>query len=441
MPAKTVVNERERGIKCSEGSRIEGTMTINKKNTSTAGGDEGEANSKTARFISRPLLLAGGWILTTIGSAALGFWATSFLDRARPEVTITDIRTTAAYDKTLPDGILSPALLKDPFFEELVEDAWMTDVDPRRDSADRIAKTLDSNVSDAKELVEEMTAFRAIYPELLALTEASDTKANAELFFEKWRTLDSYIYAAIKGDIRRGTFIPPALADYDGSTRYLLIDSRRDKEDGQIIAVHKVGGMFGSSLDNNNKPELNEISMALAYFDRIALRKYIDDVKQDAERVREIEKILGELPLFIDGFSRLAVNVLITNSGEKATSFSPEATMYVNSDASYGYVGNQAIGLGVYSEKGELQPVTVKGGETKLVTFISKELVVNLPRWKELLGLFGSSSRNCFIALKSEGDPWQPDAVLTSQIRQFGPVTGKDALTENDVRRRFGASR
>jgi hypothetical protein len=281
-------------------------------------------------------------------------------------------------------------------------------------------------------MVQDMTTFRDAYPELVALTRSEDSQANAEAFFDKWATVDQYIYGVLQGHIHRGLFSPPDLKTYPETSRRLILDTPVRGE-SKYGLVHKIGGMHDSTMALTD----DRIASSLAYFDRPVLRQYLDEVRKDSEELPETQRLMDEIAAYKGGYSRLSISVLVSNAGAKAISFSPDAVLYVNTAEAAGFEDNLPINIALFDEKGNLNPVTVNAGETKLLTFTSKTLVLNMTNWKSLLALFNQSARGCFMAIRSEGDEWGQNKILLSGNRQFGAVTAKDALTPAQIAAHF----
>jgi hypothetical protein len=352
-----------------------------------------------------------------------------------------DSRKTLYNELVQKDGIVALPV-SDPYFQEIQENVWMQRVGApgARVAVKDAIEILKTNEQDADLLIQHMKDFRAIYPQMAALLDGQPSLTNAKAFFNLWIPLDDYIYGAIEGEMKRGTFSAPALGDYSGQEQMLLLDIVRDKN-GNYVAVYERGGLYSSTFAIEqpalDKDQLLEIAKSLEYFDRVNLRKYMDIVKKDADKYSNIVHISEETPVYLEGYFRWVVNVLISNSGQNPMSFSPEAVLYVNSEDAQGFAENVAVDLEVRNQKGELEPITVSGGDTKLVTLVSHDLVSAYPKWRDLESLFRSSSRNCFIAMQPEGNPWLINTAAFSQIRAFGIPTSAHTLSPTDVRTRF----
>jgi hypothetical protein len=373
------------------------------------------------------------WIATTVGAALLGGWGSAYIERPQPEVIISDVRA-ASQVSGLPDREVPVSFRSDPVLADIDQNVWIPDVS-FDGSIGHAVRDLQNALDSAKDWARDMEAFRAAYPQLLHLVDSDPNQADAEEFLEVWQTVDRFVYPSLKGQIKRDAFAAPAKKDYSAQTRYLLL--RPNRIDGRTyLTVSEPGSVRAASTeidDNDFADQEQEIQYALAYFDRAVLRRYLDEVRNEAASYNDIVSIEERVSKLIQGFSRWSVVLLVTNSGGKPLSFAPGATLYVDSNGAAGFSSYTQIPLVLVDEHGHLDPVTVGGGETKVLEFTSSDIVASLPNWDRLVDLFNSAARRCFIVMHPEGSPWLGRGILRSPAREFGIEQGRDALTMPQV--------
>lgn len=393
---------------------------------------------------ARNLGTAALWLVTTVSSAVLGAVAVSYVEQARPNVVIADVSTSTAFNDRFGKHQVVTVPLSDPLFEHLQQSHWVRDIRDQTAELDTVVGVLTEDKFTLDDLLQSLDNFRLALPDLKTLLSLPATQATAEAFFDKWERLDSLIYASIDGEARRGEVTAAPDRDYGDKRPYLLLGQRtfETKSDTsvQVFAVQKKGGVYVSAMVPERREQLliaKQIAYALAYFDQEVIEKYLDVVSREEDAYSLDEQMRDEISQYLSGYSRWSVSVLIENAGARPISFSPNATMYVNTKNTS--VGDRFVVVNLESRKenGDLEPVTVAGGETKVITFVSRDLVLHDPRWKLLLDLFASKSRECFVVLHPESELWTRSPDVPSSVRIFGPSSGGRQLSEDEIAARF----
>jgi hypothetical protein len=124
------------------------------------------------------------------------------------------------------------------------------------------------------------------------------------------------------------------------------------------------------------------------------------------------------LSLQIYRLSRWTASVLVSNSGDHTLSFSPSATLYINSAEVNGLSDNEIWDLETRTDAGEPEPFVIKGGESKLIFFVSSDLVGRDPQSSEQLIKTGASK--CFVVLHPLANPWSHGADVETPLSAFG---------------------
>jgi len=110
-------------------------------------------------------------------------------------------------------------------------------------------------------------------------------------------------------------------------------------------------------------------------------------------------------------------------------SFSPTATLYIDTKGTKYGVNYANIPLEHRSELGELEPISLPGGDTRLVRFISPKLVIDTDNWEILLNIFENSSRKSFVEAFPNEPTWFSGKRVASNPRQFSPTTQPQILS------------
>jgi hypothetical protein len=222
-----------------------------------------------------------------------------------------------------------------------------------------------------------------------------------------------------------------------------------------IYSVTKVGGRYKSRFDVRSNLDENEIVTpheeecaehvmgALADFDKDKLNAILEITDQEAKSFELHKKIQSDLEKYIKGYSWWNVTMLISNKGKNPISFSPNATLYVDmSGTAINGGSNLAVSLKAMSKDGgDGDAITVPGGESRSVNFVSSDLVKDYGDWKGVIDAFGQSSRNAIVLLYPQTGDWQQDSPLFSPIKSFGPPAKATPKEAQDVSAHLISSR
>ena len=150
------------------------------------------------------------------------------------------------------------------------------------------------------------------------------TDENKNNFYDLWERNDGFIYGAIRGEFRRGTFQLPQQQDYEGEPFFRLIEETVPSKTGKLSVwlVSKKGARFNTYLAPSSLRDLSfqkQVSTALAYFDVDALTSMLDVAMSEADEddAEAAEEILKGIDLARTQFSRWAVTMAISNAGSQ----------------------------------------------------------------------------------------------------------------------------
>lgn len=398
--------------------------------SAAGGGDTGK---------SATILTASLWFISTIAAAAIGVLVTRYLERPGPSVLIADIAISTQYDDRFPDRKTVTVPLKDPLFQAFAQNMWVRSFRSSTEALTDVQKKLDHNESRLESILQQLAVLRDELPEMRRNLEAPPTEAVAKAFFEQWEPLDDLLCDAILGDIMRGTFKPDKARNYQNAPSYFLVDYPVNDEGQKLTRVSEIGSKQatfceGSKYADDTQAVANEvIPLALAHFDQPVLRRLLEDAAQEATKYDSYQQIKRDVSTYIQGYSRWAVALLITNSGGQAVSFGPDATLFVDTKDYSGFPDFVPMNVQSRSDKGDLQPVTVAAGESKLVTFVSKDLVIDDPNWRALLDIFHNHARRAFVVVHPEADVWANKPNVFSPVRPFGAASSGASIDQDTV--------
>ncbi|HWB51129.1 MAG TPA: hypothetical protein VG651_18605 [Stellaceae bacterium] len=385
------------------------------------------------------------WFLTTIGAAVLGTFAGSYIDRPSPGAAITGIEISQKYNEQFGKNQIVEVPLNSNLYRHLNQSMWTPPFHEQSADLSDLMKTLTQNHDQINRLVRDLNNFEKILPELRNLLYASANTVVAETFFDKWEPLDGLIDAAIMGDTIRGTFTRPAIKNHDGQTSYLLIRETpgRASATDEAVTLYLVSKRGGTSSSyavpryKQNEEDAHALSVALAYFDQDNLNKYVDAVAAELQSRSLYEEMLKELATYLRGYSRWSVSVLVSNAGSHAISFSPYASLYINTAGTSMGNGYTVINLVSMNENGQLDATVLDGGESKMVRFVSEKIVSSDDNWQPLLALYDTSSRGSFVVLHPESNFWNRSSNLSSALAAFGPANAGQRLSDKEIADHF----
>ena len=219
-----------------------------------------------------------------------------------------------------------------------------------------------------------------------------------------------------------------------GSANRVYDSANPVARDEHIYSVTKIGGRYKSRFDLRSNLDENEIvtpreekcaenvMAALADFDKEKLNAILDLTDQEAKNIELHKKIQSEIDEYIKGYSFWKVSMLMVNQGKNPISFSPNATLYIDTSGTPINGGNNiVIDLKSIKNNGDDDSITIAGGGSRSVNFVSSEPVKKYEDWKNIIKIFEQSARNCSVALYPQTGDWQNNKLMFSPIRSFGP--------------------
>lgn len=223
-------------------------------------------------------------------------------------------------------------------------------------------------------------------------------------------------------------------------------------KDEHIYSVTKVGGRYKPRFDIRSNLDENEIvtpreekcaenvMAALADFDKEKLNAILDLTDQEAKNVELHRKIRSELDQYIKGYSFWKVSMLVVNKGKNPISFSPNATLYVDTFGTRINDGsNIIVNLKVMRNSGDIESITIPGGEGRSINFMSSDLVKDYGDWKNVIAAFEQSARNCVVVLYPQTGDWHQNMPIFSPIKNFGPPAKASPTEAQNISTHFSA--
>jgi hypothetical protein len=444
------------------------------------------------------------WGAGTLVGVLLTLVVTSYLERPRPSVEIAQISTTSAdADAGLENPSFKRIVsvpLSDDLFTELAQSVWTESFRDPSDALPKIISRLNTNKGYVEAYLRHAQDYLRLRREMTLLLNGERSARAAENFFDDWQQVDGFIYGAVRSQMRYGsTALRQIKCDEDSPKSHLrklmyLPDAQyfvkvingirtvlarpaassdqswgmghnaddaiqpngnaQSTEDQHIYSVAKLGGKYNSRFDPRANLDENDVVTpreeqcaenvmdALAEFDKDKLNAILDVTDQEAKGVELHKKIRSDLEKYIKGYSFWNVSVLISNKGKDPISFSPNATLHVDLSGTPINAGNNlVIDLKNMNKVGDSEAVTVLGGETRAISFISADLVKDHQDWNRVIDLFEQSSRKCFIVLYPQTGDWQRDKRMFSAVQTFGPPPKASPTEAQEVNARFSAHR
>ena len=399
-------------------------------------------NDEPRRGVLRLLTSPALWLLTTVAAAALGVIVSHYLDRPGPSVLIADVAISSHFNARFPDRKTVTVPVKDQLFVQLDHNNWLRSSNESTAELSKLLGTLTENENRIESILQQLTVFQTDLPEMRAELEAPPTNETANAFFNRWLSLSDLICNQVDGDIARGTFKVDTPRNYADAPTYFMISPEYDDDHDEITVVGQIGSKrtvacYPRKYNASSKTEANTIiPQALLHFDQAALRRILEDVAREADRYEVYKQVQQDLTTYIQGYSRWAVALLITNSGGQALSFGPDATLFIDSKDYSNFTHSTAVNIQSRTENGDLLPVTIAAGESKLVTFVSNSLIDDDADWKVLLDMFRTQARKSFVVVHPEGDVWHHKDIV-SPVRIFGAASGGTQIGEGAVDKIF----
>ena len=389
----------------------------------------------------RPLRNAFVWLLTTAGGVVIGAVGTSYFERSSPVASIAEISITSQFNDRFGKKQTVKVPRDDPLFAHLDASDWL--------NAPEHNTTLDSLVTlleDAKEqtniILQQLDSFKTSEKDLRSLLSSPPSKSNAENFLDKWQLADLFIETSIFIGFNNGELPRQNTRDRKKKQQYLMMyPGDVDAQGVRTYNVLKPAGRLIypiKALQHEQNDDAQAIAEALSSFDQNILTEYIDiAAKQLQSSFYLHEQIKKEVPQTLKSYSRWSVATLVSNSGIHAVSFSPTATLYIDTSGTTGIPGYTKIDLESRLTDEQPEPVEVEGSKSRLVHYVSKGIVRSTNNWQALLALFDDNSRRCFIVLHPQSDFWRKSSQLSSSVREFGPTKGEQGLTDMEIETHF----
>jgi hypothetical protein len=379
-------------------------------------------------------------LCATIISGVAGAVISSYFERASPAILLSDVTISSNYNKRFDEDQIVKVPLSDALFGHLAESNWMRSIREPSLKLKDITERLDLNANRVDLFLKDAAAFREAMPRLKTLLAApAPSLVTAEAFFDQWEKVDDFVLGAIEGQIIQGKFSNLDKRNYASKAAYLQF--RETMGDGvPNFTISKRGSKFISviAFKRASSDDGRAIAEALIHFDQEMLGKYLDTVASELLQYALHEGIQREVTEYKKAYSRWIVSTLISNYGHRPVSFSPSGSVYVNSRGTS--LGNDytVIDIENRNQNGERDPITVEGGQSKIIAFASPSLVLADEKWRQLIGLFESASRGCFIVLHPQSDIWSQSDDLKSSVRVFGPSKSGQRLTDQEIKMHFG---
>jgi len=384
----------------------------------------------------RQWVIPSSWIITkwataTVAGVLLGAIATSFYHRAVPEVQVKSVNITTAYNNLFKsDEIVE--VPRGEFIERMNSHTWTTSVRKSATRLSEIIEVLKSNKESLDLIIEQIQGVRQDYGAMKLLLSNPPTKTVAESFFDLWEKNDSLIHGIIRGNYQRSGFNLPNSSEfylqepddiYPEQRRHLIIRDLSDDIAFGVVGTSKIGGFYNSFLSPDFTADIplnRAVAFSLAYFDQKFLQLFLSQVEPEVRNL-QINKVLREdIQLHLNGFSRWTLAVVLVNNGSSPVSFSGKARLYINTKGVSGFGERYAdIELEHRNAQGDLAPITVNGSEAIVANFISPALISEDARWKDILKLYTTGSREAMLMVTAEPATWFRQSQIESSVFDF----------------------
>ena len=377
------------------------------------------------------------WIIATLGSAALGGAITLVYSSARPTIELVNIRPSLfVNERFVTDKTEVPV---SPDFRRLLEKtSWVRLLKFRQQSINY--KTFIEELNNAEERMKQYRrsapSFRNDYKILKdILDKEKTTDEDKNNFYDLWERNDVFIYAAIRGGFRRGTF-QLQQQDYEEGPFFRLIkETVSSKTDTMSVwLVSKKGGRFNTYLTPRSRRDLpfqKQVSEALAYFDVDALTSMLDVVMSEADEdgAQAAEEILKGIDLARTQFSRWAVTMAISNAGSQPLSVLPFAELIVKTqglvDGETRVEKDTTIPLEIRDDSGEPTTIQIQGGSATLATFASTKFIAEIAEVEKndlLTQTYSRGTLSYRVRLFTRGGGFLTRSTIVTKEEQFAPI-------------------
>src|SRR5277367_1082231 len=99
------------------------------------------------------------WLLTTLGAAALGGLATSYIDRPTPAAAITGIHISEKYNDLFGKNQIVQIQLNSSLFRHINQSVWTPRFEKQSINLTNIIKILSDDLDNIDRLVEDLNNF------------------------------------------------------------------------------------------------------------------------------------------------------------------------------------------------------------------------------------------------------------------------------------------
>lgn len=378
------------------------------------------------------------WTISTLGAAILGGTITLVYSSARPTFELVDIRPSLSVNEHfVTDKTEVPV---SPDFRRLLEKTdWVSLLQFREQSINYSAfiEGLNNTEERMKRYRRAAPNFSNDYKNLKdILDKEKTTDEDKNNFYDLWERNDAFIYAAIRGKFRRGTFQLPQ-KDYEGEPFFRLIEETvRSETSGSVSVwlVSKKGARFNTSLAPRTRRDLpfqKRVSTALAHFDVDALTRMLDVAMSEADEdnAEAAEDILNGIDLARTRFSRWAVTMAVSNAGSQPLSVLPFAELVVKTQ---GLVDGQTkmekdttIPLEIRDDSGEPTALQIQGGSATLVTFASTNFITDIERSDILTQAYKLGTLSYHVRLFTRGGGFLTRSIIVTKEEDFAPTLSR----------------
>ena len=391
---------------------------------------------------------AAKWAGATILSALIGASVVWYFDKAVPSATLASVSVQNGFDEKF-DDITLPIDENDETIKGLLTSQWVIAIRNPSMPLSELLEVLQKNRRKLERNAQSVDRFLRDLPNLKGILErAESSQMNAEEFFDIWERNDGYIYGSIRGDFSRGTFkLPDPTPEYSGDP-LLYLDIVGQMDSGlDVYGTQKVGSKFVSYLypDSKEQIPLNDYAAkTLRYYDKAELKKMLKAVEEDANQ-RHLHKILiAGVDKYLLSLSRWSAMVIVSNSGSRTMSISPKGRSVVDTkdtsidskDASKNKSFVE-IEMEHRGDSGQLDPVNVPGGESRVIKFVANELVLDKTKWDKLHSMFKNKAKKSYFLLSYLPKSVFGGTTLYTPIETFGNRNPLDTVEKESIGKYF----
>ena len=278
------------------------------------------------------------WIIATAGGALLGAAATAYWNRGQPDVRVEDVSITDLYNGRF-QAASQIQVPSDDIMTKLRSHKWTNGI---RQSSLPISDFIQNLRDDERrltDLIQSLERYRASRDQIRLTLDQPMSKATAERLFEAWEPNDDFLWGAIRGEYRRGTYVLPRKftdaedAEWYGNEPLLRLRELITEEGAPVYTVTIPGGLYASALlpEDGDDFVLNKVAAyALAYFDKETLSTFIEVIDDELRNIDTHRNVRDEVRKMIDRFSRWSFAITAVNNGIQPLAFSGSATVLID---------------------------------------------------------------------------------------------------------------